>query len=666
MSHSRRHLLHRSIAAVFLGLCLVIGLGVSQPAQAHGLNSNLNQEIAVPMYIEPTANPADWAQLLASDPDSVSLIVANVLNGPEVAPNPGWAHVLQQAHKNGIKVLGYVDSGYLGIPIPDAKGGLLTRSGLTGAAAWIPQIEEDINAWYQLYGSSVDGIFFDQATNLCGPVATSNEYATSYTNLSRYVKSSHRGAVTVLNPGIAVPNCYQDAADTLVTFEGSIGDYTGHPTVPQTAYVPLSWDPVNPAKIWHIIYGVPGISELDKVVRLSKSRNAGYVYVTNLVPANPYNHLPAPDYWSAHQDDVAPRGTPGDTAPSAPALLRAMGSTESAATSVTLRWSRALPESNRLVAYDINEDGVKVHSVGADRTSFSVIGLSPSTTYRFSVVARDSANNVSEESPRIVVTTAASSSQGPGAPTALSTVATAFTTATLQWQPPISSDRPLAGYEVDQDGVAILQVPSTMTKVSVGGLVPGPSAFTFTVRALDATGHLSPSSNPTVARTVSLPGGAAITAPVVTANGPTVTYQADFALPFAFRRAFIATATAANRCWTTGNSAPICADFMLENGRFYKYAGTGVDFTWVSVASAPITLTGIDTYSWTLPAAALGTTGGATVLFNGQGYAPLSYANTTKSPPTSAVAERTTAQDSQSGAGSGASGAASGGGGTSP
>jgi len=39
------------------------------------------------------------------------------------------------------------------------------------------------------------------------------------------------------------------------------------------------------------------------------------------------------------------------------------------------------------------------------------------------------------------------------------------------------------------------------------------------------------------------------------------------------------------------------------------------------------TITGTDTYSWTIPAADIGTPAGQVDLFNGEGYSPLSYAD---------------------------------------
>ena len=237
--------------------CLVVGVvphvgGVGADPWNHGHlhndndgsgsnNGNLDQQLAVPA-IDPTADPAAWTDLTQAETDTLGIVVANVDSGPDSQPVPAWASAIDATHAAGAKVLGYVDTGYLGSPITGFSNGLYTRSSLTGFQAWLPQIEADINAWYQFYGNDLDGIFFDEATNTCGPTPSSDLYAQEYQTLTAYVKDAHPGAVTVLNPGTAVPSCYENSADVLVTFEGSsattraIRSLLSRPTNPSTGH----------------------------------------------------------------------------------------------------------------------------------------------------------------------------------------------------------------------------------------------------------------------------------------------------------------------------------------------------------------------------------------------------------------------------------------------
>lgn len=297
--------------AIVGSACLVVVLVIVVTTSTNGApgrsdGQDLRQQLAVPAYMSPTQQAGSWAQLTSSRPGTVGIVVANVDSGPGALPVPAWASVIHEAHAAGSKVLGYVDTGYLGRPISGHPDGLLTRSGATGLGAWVTQIEADVNAWYRFYGSDVDGVFFDEGTDVCGPTPSSDRYADEYHALTRYVKEAHPGALTALSPGTAVPQCYRNSADVLVTFEGSYEDYTGKPATPSDAYRPLNWRPVHPDRIWNIVYGVATRAEMESVVALSKSRSAGYIYVTNGTAANPYGSIPSL-YWTEEQDQTFPR-----------------------------------------------------------------------------------------------------------------------------------------------------------------------------------------------------------------------------------------------------------------------------------------------------------------------------------------------------------------------
>ncbi len=107
--------------------------------------------------------------------------------------------------------------------------------------------------------------------------------------------------VTVLNPGMPVPQCYSRAADVLVTFEGSYANYTGAPDRQGRDYEPLGWTPEEPSQIWHIVYGATSSEEMEHAMALSNQRRAGYVYVTDGSLPNPFGALPPADYWTAEQ-----------------------------------------------------------------------------------------------------------------------------------------------------------------------------------------------------------------------------------------------------------------------------------------------------------------------------------------------------------------------------
>ncbi len=304
-------------AACCVVLLLVVVISSTRGGPGGSTGQDLRQQLAVPAYMSPTSDEAGWTQLTGSRPGTVGLVVANVDSGPGSQPVPAWASVIREARAGGAKVLGYVDTGYLGSPVGGHPDGLPTRAGSSGLGAWITQAEADVNAWYRFYGSDIDGIYFDQGTDVCGPTASSDQYADEYETLTRYVKEAHPGALTALSPGTAVPRCYQNSADVLVTFEGDYQAYLGRSAAPAGAYRALDWAPVDPDRIWNIVYGVATKSEMDSVVALSKSRKAGYIYVTNDAQANPYGTIPSL-YWAQEQDRALPRDGRSTSPPAAP------------------------------------------------------------------------------------------------------------------------------------------------------------------------------------------------------------------------------------------------------------------------------------------------------------------------------------------------------------
>lgn len=486
------------------------------------------QIVAVPSYINPAGDPAAWNTLIGSSSDKVGVAVANVLNGPGSAPVAAWTDVINRTHASGKRVLGYVDTGYLG------QTGLTTRLGSTSPADWVAQIEEDVNAWYTMYGSSMDGIFFDDGYNQCG---TGNQFPAIYEAINRYEKLKHRGAMTVLNPGAVVPQCYENSADILLTFEGSYATYES------SAYQALDWTPSSPSKIWHIIYGVPA-DKVSLVDETSQTRGAGVVYITDDLGANPYDTMPG--YWSAEQASV-PGGTPG----------------------------------------------------------------------------------VTEAGPYV------SGAALPTVPTYMTLVSSDYTSATVTW----AAAADVANYLLYLDGDPVLSLPGSMTKVTIGGLAPGGSHHAVYVVAQGAGGDLSLASNPVGVITLALPGGQYVTNVKITHGAGTITYSADFLVPYSFRRVLISPPSNGElfwwpngdteSCWFPGLTQDqleqygnFCGHWLIENSTLLVYAGTDIgQWSWTPVAYIPPTVNGYN-YSWTVPVSDIGDAVDY-IDMQGEGYGPL-------------------------------------------
>nr|WP_294935989.1 GEVED domain-containing protein [uncultured Flavobacterium sp.] len=179
-------------------------------------------------------------------------------------------------------------------------------------------------------------------------------------------------------------------------------------------------------------------------------------------------------------------GTGDTTAPSAPTNLTASGTTQ---TTTNLSWT-ASTDNVGVTGYDVYQGATLKATVTT--TSYAVTGLTAATAYTFSVKAKDAAGNISAASNTVNVTTLSSSDTvAPSAPTNLTASGTTQTTTNLSWT--ASTDNVgVTGYDVYQG--ATLKATVTTTSYAVTGLTAA-TAYTFSVKAKDAAGNISASSN---------------------------------------------------------------------------------------------------------------------------------------------------------------------------
>jgi chitinase len=191
-----------------------------------------------------------------------------------------------------------------------------------------------------------------------------------------------------------------------------------------------------------------------------------------------------PALWNAVQ------GGSGDTtAPSAPSNLRTAATTSS---SVTLAWN-ASTDNIAVTGYDVYRGTTLAGSTSNGVLTFTNSGLSASTTYSFTVKAKDAAGNSSAASTALSVTTLAPSVDQtvPSAPSNLRTTATTSTSVSLAWN--ASTDNVgVTGYDVYK-GLSLALSVSGTTAVITG--LSASTTYSFTVKAKDAAGNISSASS---------------------------------------------------------------------------------------------------------------------------------------------------------------------------
>jgi chitodextrinase len=376
--------------------------------------------------------------------------------------------VIEAAVDAGITVLGYVDTGYFGTT------GHQTRLGATDPDAWLAQAQQDVNAWYELYGDlGLGGIFFDQVTNQCG---TDNDLVSRTALLSAYTKEVNIDALSVTNQGTGMEECYRDTADILLSFEGDLATYR--------EWTAPAWTlEEDPDKFWHLVYDTKTTAELAEAVALSKQRQAGYLYVTPGLMPNPWNMLPDDTYWKKQIELLEPYRR-DRVPPEAPDGLHWVDRTS---TTITLAWD-LVPARHGVVAYDVYDDGLRVATASRANPTAVVRNLEADSPHEFTVRARDGAGNVSAETDVLRVSTRDSDRRRPLAPTGLSGIASTPTSVWLTWVGAVDPDGEVAGYEVYQNGKRILRLPATTVSIAVSGLAPA-TAYEYYVVTRDASGN---------------------------------------------------------------------------------------------------------------------------------------------------------------------------------
>ena len=212
------------------------------------------QRLLVPLYAYPATEPGAWAGVAASAP-AVAGLVLNPHSGPGSAVEPEFAAAAERLRAAGVPLLGYVDTDY----------------GRRSHREVVADVQRHRD-WYR-----VDGVFLDQA-------GSGLELLPHYRRLAVAARALD-AALVVLNPGVHPHQGFAEAADLLVTFEGSWEQY-------RALRVP-DWTRSFPAgRFAHLVHGTPE-RLCAAVPQIARRRHAAVSYATPGTGANPWG-LPMP------------------------------------------------------------------------------------------------------------------------------------------------------------------------------------------------------------------------------------------------------------------------------------------------------------------------------------------------------------------------------------
>jgi len=218
--------------------------------------------VIVPAYFYPTSScevSSDnyWDDMADAASQIPIIAIMNPNSGPGDSQNSDYECAINKLRIAGGKIIGYVHTSYGSRSIEDC--------------------EDEIDKYYDWY--NVDGVFFDEMSHDSGKF---NYYKALYD----YVVC--KGGIVVGNPGTNTDEDYMDASTILNIFEGTGDDYPG--------WSPASWtENYPPSSFSNMIHEVSDSSKVEEYIDLARSRNIGWIYITDDVMPNPWDTLPS--YW---------------------------------------------------------------------------------------------------------------------------------------------------------------------------------------------------------------------------------------------------------------------------------------------------------------------------------------------------------------------------------
>jgi hypothetical protein len=110
-----------------------------------------------------------------------------------------------------------------------------------------------------------------------------------YTQLRQFIQAKGTNYFVMGNPGTTTQEEYLSGVDALMTFENNPG---------YASYMPDIWVTNHLARTFcHVVYAVTNEATMTNDISLAKTRNAGWVYITDDTDlSNPYAQMPT--YWT--------------------------------------------------------------------------------------------------------------------------------------------------------------------------------------------------------------------------------------------------------------------------------------------------------------------------------------------------------------------------------
>ncbi len=271
--------------------------------------------------------------------------------------------------------------------------------------------------------------------------------------------------------------------------------------------------------------------------------------------------------------------TPDTTPPTTPGTPVA---TAVSSTRIDLSWTGST-DAVGVTGYRIYRNGSTTPLATVTTTSYSNTGLSPSTTYSYTVRAIDAAGNVSNASGAGSARTLSAPGSDTTAPTTPGTPsATVVSSSRIDLTWTASTDAVgVSGYRVYRNGSSTPLATVSSPNYSDTGLAPS-TTYTYAVRAFDAAGNLSGASGARSATTSGGSSGGGDASPPTTPGTPLVTASSSTQLVVAWPRSMDNVGVVGYRVYRNGSTTPL----VTQSATNYTDAGLAPSTTYSYVVRA--------------------------------------------------------------------------------
>lgn len=266
------------------------------PAQTDTVSA---QSLIIPAYKYPEMWKADpyWQAVHTAGGTQVPFVVINPQNGAGQTVDSNYTKLLTKNRAAGIQSIAYINTLY--------------------GSRSLTEVKEEVHKYFAFYGQdNINGFFFDEVDS------RSNQQTLYMAELYNYVKALSSDLLIIANPGAAITDAIAPYADIFVASEVSAETYLNEFTQPTSAFENTS---SNAKHLMHMVHSA-STDQYQKIIELSRNRNAGWLFITSdssAIDNNPYDDLP--ENFAALARQINSLGMPVDPRRGVQTLPKAAG-----------------------------------------------------------------------------------------------------------------------------------------------------------------------------------------------------------------------------------------------------------------------------------------------------------------------------------------------------